>query len=355
MAKHSAFPFQRPVPLTAVSLVESMQALQADAWEQHLRSFGALPYAKALLNGGASEAELHAPSQRILDSLQITAGDWAINQLWYRTKIVYDVDPTMMRTLADMDTSDLLPGGVLHQLPHPNPVFVFTEGHHVLHKDDAPGILRAMYVTGRRSDNTLCGTNDPDVAQYQLTFNSDLVDKVGNVVDIDSLRISFALTDDSFTIRRAIDEVLRNFRWEPLLTDSASPEEKRQYMESLVHFGLAHLLYVCSEKADTRRRPIGRKPAKKGERPQKPLQVHELGWHVGAAIKSTRELIENDRRSAVAAGKRTMQPHVRRAHLHTFRHGKGRALSKVKWLPPIFVNANGDSVNLDGTIIPVQK
>lgn len=356
----SSFPFKRQTPITATSLIDSIHKLQIETIEGRLRYYGALEYAKTIAKGGQLEPgqknkELRFPSESIAQSIRISAGDYAIYWNWQKTKVVYDVEPTLMHSLADMDTSDTLPGGVLRQLPHPNPLFVFTGGFPVRHKDEMPALLRAMYVSGRRSDDTACSTSDPEVTQYQLTFNSDLVNDAGEVIDFDSVRISIHLADHSFTIRKVIDDVIKNYPWEPLLVDRSSEEQKRNYLQALAHFGVAHLLYVCSEKADTQRKPVGRKPAKKGQRPQRPVQLHQVGWHIGPTIKATRELIERERRATGNDTGRTVTPHIRKAHLHTFKHGPGRTLAKVKWLPPIFVNSKGEQVLTDGTIVPVKQ
>lgn len=46
--------------------------------------------------------------------------------------------------------------------------------------------------------------------------------------------------------------------------------------------------------------------------------------------------------------------HVRRAHWHTFAYGSGKTLRKVKWLPPIIVNGNGEEINIP-TITELKK
>ncbi|MFE9412274.1 hypothetical protein ACFYN0_26300 [Streptomyces sp. NPDC006704] len=356
----SPFPFKRQLPITATSLIESLRRVQIDATEEHLRRFAALDYAKTIERGGVlkpgQEAkDIKVPSQQIAQSIQISAGDYAVYWKWQKTKIVYDVEPTLMQALADMDTSDVLPGGVLRQLPHPNPLFIFTGGHPTVHKDGASGLIRALYVTGQRADKTMCDTSDPDAAQFQLTFVSDLVNDDGDVVDSDSVRISIELADHSFTIRRAIEQVLKDYAWEPLLADRASDDQKRNYLEALAHFGVAHLLYVCSDKADTHRQAVGRRPPRKGQRPDRPVKLHKVGWNIGPAIKAAREVTEQAQRTSGGTAQRTVAPHIRKAHLHTFKHGPGRRLAKVKWLPPIFVNSKGEQVMTDGTIVPVTQ
>lgn len=46
--------------------------------------------------------------------------------------------------------------------------------------------------------------------------------------------------------------------------------------------------------------------------------------------------------------------HVRRAHWHTFAYGPGKSLRRVKWLPPIIVNGNGEEMQIP-TITAVKK
>lgn len=346
------FPFRRSEPITAPVLVEWLEQSMKTGQEMHLRHFGALDYANALADGQPLKGELKLPSQQMLTSVQISAGDYAVARNWRRTKVVYDVDPTLMRSLAEMDTTDVLPGEIMRQLPHPNPVFIFSGGYPTVHKDGEAGVIRAMYVSGRTAQNLMCSTHSEEATNYQLTFVSDLLNEQGEVKDIDYVRISFGLAESSFTIRKLVEDILDGYAWEPLLRSTASEQAKRQYLEDLAKFGIAHLLYVCSDKADSQRRPIGRKPAKKGERPPKPIQLHQVGWRIGPAITATRRQVEQGRHVGTETG-RTVAPHVRKAHLHTFRHGKGRALSKVKWLPPIFVNANGEEFTAEGTIVRV--
>mgnify|MGYP004549387239 FL=1 len=38
--------------------------------------------------------------------------------------------------------------------------------------------------------------------------------------------------------------------------------------------------------------------------------------------------------------------HVRRAHWHTFHVGEGRKKTRVKWLAPVVVNADGEQKNI---------
>ncbi|MGW6217840.1 hypothetical protein [Streptomyces sp. NPDC055109] len=360
MSARNPFPVRRPYPVTATGLIDFLVDGVYPLQEAHLRQYAAVEYAKRLAAGGVlrpgdADGTLRLPSAAVVQSVQLVAGDYAVHLNWKKAKVVYDVEPTMMSTLAEMDTHDLLPGGILRQLPHPNPVFVFTEGHPVVRADKTSALVRAMYVSGRRAEGTLCDTSDPEAAEYQLTFKCDLPDDTGTVVDMDSVRISVGILDDSFTLRATIDAVLKNYVWEPLMTDTSSVEAKRAYMEAPAHFGIAHLLYVCSEKADTLRKPVGRKPARKGgRRPERALQLCQVGWRIGPAIKATRDSIANTRETPVTGSGRTVAPHIRRAHLHTFRYGKERALSKVHWLPPIFVNANGEQTSIDGTIVPVR-
>ncbi|MET7830958.1 hypothetical protein ABZT23_40660 [Streptomyces sp. NPDC005386] len=88
-------------------------------------------------------------------------------------------------------------------------------------------------------------------------------------------------------MRATIGAVLKDYVWEPLMTDTSSMEAKRAYLEALAHFGIAHLLYVCSEKADTVKKPIGRKPAGKGgRRPERPLLQAQPVARAGSPLRA---------------------------------------------------------------------
>ncbi|MBD3004689.1 hypothetical protein [Streptomyces sp. 5-10] len=347
------FPFTRPENLTALELIDWIERSNKAHKQVHLETLGMMWLAEDLAEGRRSKYGVQVSDQRVYQSALLTAGDLAIHLNWKKHRVVYDVEPTLQESLADMQTDNVLPGEILRQLPHPNPLFTWPAGHTVTAQDGRPAVMRAMYVSARTADGTMCSTHVPEAATYQLTFLSDLLDEQGRVATPDSVRMSFELKSAATSIDEIVKSVLKDFVWEPLLQIDGTHADKVAYMKSLVRFGVAHLLYTCSEKADIDR-PVPSRTIAKGKNAGQPTKeavlTHPLGYRIGPAIRSARERFEKDGRAHAGTG-RTVAPHIRRAHLHTFKHGPGRTLSKVKWLPPIFVSADGQEYG--GTIIPV--
>lgn len=350
-----AYPLKRSTDMSALDWVEWISEENELYRTSFLKRYDLLWMAEDMAAARPGRFGVEVKDQRFWQSALLTAGDWAIHEVWKRHKIVYDIDPTLQQTLSDMETRDVLPGDVMRQLPHPNPLFVWPAGHKVTAADGRPAIVHAMYVNGQTADKQICATSAPEAEAFQLTFRSDLLDDQGRVETPDSVRMSFALTDTNTTIDAIVTQVLKQFVWEPLMATKLEHKAKVDYMGALVRFGVAHLLYTCSEKADVDK-PKASRTISKGKNRGQPtpgaVLSHPVGWRIGPAIKQTRERLERESDAGSSTG-RTVAPHVRRAHLHTFRYGKGRQLKKVKWLPPIFVNADGEEFSPEGTIVRV--
>ena len=87
--------------------------------------------------------------------------------------------------------------------------------------------------------------------------------------------------------------------------------------------------------------PRRRRSKKYGEvlaLPEKPY-VRVLGTEIGQAIRNYRDKTLGDDPS------RTVRPHIRRAHWHTYGTGPGRKVPKLLWLHPIFVHATEPAEN----------
>ena len=106
---------------------------------------------------------------------------------------------------------------------------------------------------------------------------------------------------------------------------------------------LSLLLYLCQPEPDYAgsEKPANPQPkrTKTGWRlfPPDKARTWDVGVRMGAAIRQAQTQAEAPigPRDTPNASPR---PHLRRAHWHTFRHGKDRVETRVKWLPPIPVN-----------------
>ncbi|MER6605842.1 hypothetical protein ABT282_07970 [Streptomyces sp. NPDC000927] len=320
------FPIERHRVMTGMEWADWLDRLTKAYQGDFLKKMNLLRMAENLADGREGEYSVQFKDEAIRQSALLAISDYAVYLLWRRYKIAYDVDPTVQESLADMETTDVLPGDILRQLPHPNPLYVWPAGHEVTSQTGEQAIVRAMYVTGRTSNRKPCDTHDERASDYQLTFVSDLLNEEGEVYTTDSIRMSFELSPKATSIKKIVEEVMKDFSWEPLLPDQASRESKRNYMRSLMQFGVAHLLYACSDKADVDRPVASRTIAKgknKGEPTKGAILSHPFGWRVGPAIQEAKNSVERAERSISGSGG-TVRPHIRKAHLHSFRHGAGR-------------------------------
>lgn len=106
------------------------------------------------------------------------------------------------------------------------------------------------------------------------------------------------------------------------------------------------LLYLCSEAPDITGDGRPGNPAPKRTRDGWRLFAADktrtwgVGVRLGAALRKAQE---QAREPGPGTGSHASpRGHVRRAHWHTFRHGPGRSETRLRWLPPIPVNLDGD-------------
>lgn len=85
------------------------------------------------------------------------------------------------------------------------------------------------------------------------------------------------------------------------------------------------------------------------------IEYLHVGEKAGMRIRALQNtVVQAGRQDSLGGHHRPPVMHIRRAHWHSFRIGKGRKGLKVKWLPPIVVNAGGEEIDLL-TINKVQK
>lgn len=121
------------------------------------------------------------------------------------------------------------------------------------------------------------------------------------------------------------------------------------------------LLYLCSEAVDYKTQPPpGNPPFKKTKRgprlfPAPSPTTWDVGVRLGAALRQAYIAAETDQeQESTATGRARPRPHIRVAHWHTYRTGKGRTNQVLRWVPPVAVNIEPGQ-EIPATIRPVKK
>lgn len=75
------------------------------------------------------------------------------------------------------------------------------------------------------------------------------------------------------------------------------------------------------------------------------VAVYSVGEATGYRIRRINRYVR-EHGEPLGGHHRSPVMHVRRAHWHTFAYGPGKSLRRVKWLPPIIVNGDGEEMDI---------
>jgi hypothetical protein len=280
----------------------------------------------------------------------IGVGELGAVATWRATQGIYRIDPDLFRELYQTPITGKIPVDVLKRLPEwccyieapPNEITfngLVVEGFFV-HLDYVP--VGAVSSQGE--------------AETHIRFAISLV-------GLDYLVPLLLTLEEGGTLETSLDatakHISRNYDMAEALTEdereqiaaqkaywSGDEFRKAGHLATLGAF-LSVTLYLCAEETDVPRpatRPLTVLTNKKGGKylplPKRPV-VYECGYKLGAELRWAREYYEKDHPTAPTG--RTVLPHVRAAHWHTFLTGPRAEtrIPKVKWLPPILVNTEG--------------
>lgn len=237
---------------------------------------------------------------------------------WRVTQGIYRFDPALYQRLIETPVSGEIPVEVLYQLPEWC-VYVETPG--------------------------LSWIGSPVFgffAHLEYDVSSDGRQELRLLLDLEDGLMAQPLHLTASTI----DGALEGFAAEAGRHGGPPPvpgalEKIGEYLPPI----LSLLLYLCTPAADyggearpTKPRP---KKTKKGFKifpPNQPRQW-DVGVRMGAALRRAYQAQETGEPAGDNQGERQRpRPHIRRAHWHTYRTGKGRSSRILKWIPPIPVN-----------------
>lgn len=301
--------------------------------------------------------------------LLTTLGDWSKAtpgedgiqlRRWAQTRVCYVVDADTANAVANTDWGDtVIPGEVLRRLPHINPLVVLPEPVRLPGDEGRIEKYEAFLVLGIKPPRRRADTHDPDCIGYVLHFLGRVVDPITDrpiettltnpstgltmtLQNVVGMRVLTPLEDMTMKARQefAAEDVAR--LGPSVQVGFKDEDDAMARTRELTALGLSILVYLVTDDLDSRRvtvKPdVGRRSRQRrtGGTDDKPTTVIEVGYHVGAALRAAKK--QHDGHNS-GGGKRTVAPHVRRAHVHTFRYGPKKAFRKLQWLPPLAINA----------------
>ena len=273
--------------------------------------------AYAIVSGGGSN---RVPLERVGDVAALSAlGAWRM------TKGTYRFDADIMGALWDTPLTGDLPAELLHRLPE---WCVYIDvGREVM---GAP--LHGFYAhleedaNDRRRELRLLLDYETGLSPLPIHLVGTLAEGLTTLTHEAELQAALRGRDINVLRARLGYEPGHDAHW----AGAVAP------LVSL-------LLYLCSERPDITGdgKPGNPQPkrVKGGERvfASPGVKAWDVAYRLGAAFRQARAAQDE---GGEATG-RTVRAHVRRAHYHLYRTGKGRQQSVLKWLPPIPV-AFGD-------------
>jgi hypothetical protein len=311
----------------------------------------------AVRTGQLSEddlTELRQWSRQDALALQFTGQDAGVLKLWSRYKVVHSIDPNLWAELADADDDTMIPVGTLSKLPYPDP-FVALPEPIVIPAVDNSGVntqrIEGFFLTGRFNvgGGYLPTSTAKANGDLSLLICSRIVRPDGSQVLTADGRKDVAWTrigiSEGMTVGQMCDATRKTFQvaargldWESEIVLS-------------VRRAVAVILYLCATNADLQ--PVKAPPAKraKGKTGRRRPQVVNVGFRLGAALRSY-YIRQAEAERGEPTG-RKVRPHLRRAHFHTFRVGPGRpnerTQTEIQWLSaaPIGFDKAADKVTVN--------
>lgn len=294
-------------------------------WPQHVY----LPVAAALavVTGGAPKG-----SPAFADALANVqdVGSVAALGAWRMTKGVYRFDPDILGALWDTPLTGDLPSELLARLPEWC-VYVETPGRALLGEP-----VHGFYAHLE---------HDPNDHRRELRL---LIDYDAGLSPL-PVHLGGSILGGLEEMARASEASAAEYGRD-VTGLSAVLERQRgalgSYAEAIQPL-VSLLLYLCSERPDIAGDGVPGNPKPKrvkgGPRlfASPKVKTWDVAYRLGAAFRQARSEASGE---GGGEGGRTVRAHVRRAHWHLYRVGRGRQESVLKWLPPIPVAFGGDEL-----------
>jgi hypothetical protein len=267
-----------------------------------------------------------------------TAGDdprrhiaWGMAKLakWAHGKRIYRLNRDALRELvASIDDETAMPGEILRKLPHPD-AFVWLPCPLEFESPSSTGGANNLetwpgfFLTGLTADRTGCQLDHPDAAMVQIEYHGI----TGGGSRVVPMRYALSVPMSGYYSLATMAQETADHRGDPDAIQA----------QAMLRCAMAVLTYLASVGLDI----VERRPARKARRATglaSGVKRYDVGYRIGPALAATSSPHAPGHGSTGSGI--SVAPHIRRGHFHTYRHGKGKALSMVKWIAPIAVNSD---------------
>jgi len=263
-----------------------------------------------------------------IETLGIDIPNLAAISIWGVSKGVYRFDETLLKSLWATPLDKTLPIDLFFQLPEWC-CYIDLENFKEIEEKGFFVYLENDVNTGDKELRIILALDNGGLLPIILHLRKEGIKA--------SLKETFKYSENNF------NGLFDNLK---LDDDSLSGCSKR--IEPFISL----ILYLCTVNADTlnpvtlekpKRPKIIKKNNKEKIKVAKKVKEYRVGGQIGAAIRRANKPSLNQT-------KRTITPHIRRSHFHSFWTGsKDNKKLVVKWMSPIPINLNGED------IIPVVR
>ena len=317
-------------------VVESSDLEMANRWDHKL------VYAPVGL-AHAAMLEIEGPAAALLYSLDLALV--AALAGWRKAKTVYDFSPVLAEELVKSARSEemTMPLSTL-ALPYwsiyikPNIKEWDIDGFFVYYDDDL---------------NSKTGKHIKELRFTPLSKNGDalptiyLMQNEAEEICIKDAIDAILNEANRADIRADIPRSLRVLKMNTVLTPD-STDQAAEELGKLAAQMISFVLYLSAVNADMKRdATLPFKRTKQVRDTAREVEHIRVGDEVAVRIRTMNNHPTARTDSEPLGGHhRSPVTHVRRAHWHTFHVGEGRKKTRVKWLAPVVVNADGEQKNI---------
>jgi hypothetical protein len=301
---------------------------------------------------------LGASMDHLVESAIDTAvQDESILRKWRRYRVIYSVHPDLADALVATDPSSRVPcAELVRMLPHPDPFVVFPRPITMPIGDTGDEVRHVgFYVSARNAKEQTVSTIDPSAHRIALmsigyVYGADGKQRIGPYGIPDLIYSRMSLPTTTMTHRDLVIDTASRFKVRRL--DRGNTPSPEVTVPGLLQVAVPLLVYLCAQNADRELAAPREVTQRRGRRaaPDRLPTVVKLGFRLGPKLGAARHTAEAAEASTPTG--RRMRPHVRRAHWHTFRTGKGRQETTLHWLPPIAVHPEEEADV--STVVPVD-